>query len=102
MVRRILFRLAVCALALGSLLAGPVAEATTGARSPTAVTLIVAAGPGGDLGAMVAAAGGRVVAPALGGRAAVVSARLPDLALRLWREGALVVIGAPAVVAALR
>jgi hypothetical protein len=102
MVRRILLRLAVCALALGLVLAGPVAEATTGARSPTAVTLIVAARPGADLGALVAAAGGHVVAPALRGRGAVVSARVPDLALRLWTGGALLVVGSPGLVAALR
>jgi hypothetical protein len=72
---------------------GPVAEATPGARSPTGTTLPVLALPGEDAYRLAAAAEGRVVGTA--GPGLLVAGRSPELALRLWREGAWAVIPAP-------
>jgi hypothetical protein len=65
---------------------GPLAEATGVARSPTRVTFLVAALPGGDAAALVRATGASVVRPA--GPVVLAVGRDPDLALRLWQASA--------------
>jgi hypothetical protein len=97
--RHVFLSWAIGCLATIVLVSSPVAEATTGAR-PTGATLIVATWPGENPHALAAAAGARILATA--GPAILVTAPRPDLALALWRAGALVVVGDPRLVALLR
>jgi hypothetical protein len=96
---RLVPKLAAC---LGAMLAasGPVAEATSVARSPTRVTLLVTALPGDDAAAIALAAGAVLVGPAGPGVLAV--GRDPDLALRLWQAGAWAVTADPRLLALAR